>query len=1385
MIADPTGAPMIPRLVPALVAVLLLAPPVARAAAPWEGAPFSATPRALLDAAAALPGSAAGGVDVLLEEATFSLDARGAAVFTHRLVYRVLSETGARTWGEVQRGWAPWYQARPQVEARVVTADGAAHRLDPTALAERDAGPQTARRRLGGPLPGISAGAIVEEVAVIRDLAPMFAAGGSTRIFLAQPVPVRALRLVVEAPEALPLRVAVSAGIPAPRETVRRGIRQLEIERRDVPPFTHPEPLAPREVAVGPSATIGWARSWSEVAAGYAALCERALADQDLAGLVRAALGAEAPRGRDAAVRAVAAYLRDGVRASGRALGEDDLAPASPGETFVRRGGDGKDLAVLAVALLRGLGVDADPVLVRGSWNELDPAVPGVGVFEHVIVRVAGTPELWLDPSEPGLAPGRLPAQLEGRLALVASPGTRGLARTPEAPPEANRIRTVRELRLASLGRGRVLEVRELEGALAAPERLVLRGADAEGRVALGERYAKDAFGSADLVLFDVEGQDDPARPLRVRTEAREAEVVRTDDDLAEVPVTPDQVFGALPSPLGPGEPRPPRSADAVLELPYVWEIVYRIVPPDGFRARPLPGPVTEAFGPARYSASAALEPDGAVAVRYRFDTGARRLAAADADRLARRVREISAGRGPTVAFERIAAALLAEGKAAEAVAELRRLQAAHPADALHRLHLSLALLSLGFGDAAVAEARRAVALEPDRAWCHRVLGFALEHDGLGRQHGPGYDHAGALAAYRTALRLDPDLAAGRAALAELLAHAPDGTRHGKGARLDAAIAEYRVIREDLGERGFVVGELAALLAAGRVAEAETVARDTPPGPERDAALVAAVAAQRGAAAGVAEADGLGGGRGHALQAASRILLRSRRYELVHALAAAAGRDAEEARRLTAPFERVQRWDTLRAGDEATRLVRRLLVASATAREPAAAVKPLVARHALLPELRAPAIAAAAGVAAGAPASARDEGVPLDVLLDVILSKLEIERDGDPATGLRLRIRFAQGGPGAAIYAVREGGALRVLGTSAAFPLAAARALRLADAGDLGAARRWLGWARDAAAGEPDDPASPAGIAAALLPAGGPPDRARVRVAAAALLAFADTKGRTLATLARARAGAAPPARRALGFALAQAQRAAGRNADLLPLARALREEAPSRTAFGLEIFAAEKLGRPDLLDGIEAALATALPDDAEARALVPNARLALVDLAGARRGFRTIVDTGKKSPGLLNNAAWLELWFDDPAPALLEWARGANPEGTRAHAALNTLAAVLASTGHPQEARETLRRSLEANGEVAPVPADWFVVGRIAEALGLPEVARAAYLKVKPEPEDPTSPFLLARRRLERLGPAPAAVPLPPPARRPAAPAPEPKEPPRKPGRPGRRVPV
>ena len=1389
------------RLAPALAAVALaVAAPAAGAAPPWEATPFSAAPRALLAAADALtppPGDA--DVDLLLEEETYRYDASGAVTATRRIVFRPLTSEGVRSWSRLEHVWAPWAQARPEVRARVVSPSGEVSELDPASLSERplaEGGFGSQRRMLGAALREVTVGSVVEEVAVTRDLGPPPATGASIRALLAQAQPARTLRIEVEAPETLPLRWQVR-GVDAPvKQSTRGGLRRLSLERRDVPAAVPPEPAAPRELPPIPDLVIGPGRSWQEVAARYAALVEARLAGADLAGPARAALGEGRPD-RDRAVRAVTAWVRAELRAGAEDLGEAPPGPAPVAETLARRGGSSEDLAVLAVGLLRTAGLEAHVALLRTAWDELAPEVPGLTQLDRAVVRVEGEPALWLDPSEPEVPPGRLAPAEEGRLALVAAPGTTGLVRTPESPPEANQVRSVRELKLAESGPGTLVETRTFTGALAAAER-AYRTRTPDGGEDPVERYAREVLRAEQVIASSVRGEDDPSAPLEVRIEVGESDLVRTEDEGAELPVTPDQIFSALPPLLGAapsaGRAVPARRSDVYLAIPYRWEVVYRIALPEGFRAAPLPAGGSERFGPARLESEYAELPGGVITATHRFDTGGRRLAAADADRLGRRVRELVSGGGPVVRLERISAALIAQGRVAEGLAELHRLAGLHPREALHHLQLALTLVRLGFADAAAAEARRAVALEPERAWCRRVLGFVLEHDALGRFHGPGFDRAAALAAYRTAKRLDPDDAGGRAALAELLAHAPDGVRYGRGADLAGALAEYRAIRLDLDERDYTLGELGVLEAAGRDAEAEALARQAPgAGPERDAILLAAVAAQRGRGAAEEEARPLGEGGPEALRAASILLLRARRYEPASALAAAAAASAPEAhaedlRRHASALEVLRRSEDLAPPrDAGEALVRRALAAAIRAPDPARALRPFLARGAPDPSLRTAMEAGLAPLAAAGRAF-RGQGFSDEVRLDLVLSGLTVREE--PAGGvIRLQLDFASAGgrAGPVVFAVREGGELRIAATDASWPLLGWLALRRVEAGDVAGARRWLDWAAGVVPGKRDDPWSVAGLLSTLAPAGA--DGPALRVAAAALAAHADPKGRTVSMLAAARGRSQEPAsRRALGDALARAYLSADRYPEALAMGEELAAADPdAREPFGLRLFALGKLGRGAELERVGRERLERSPEDPELTELVASAALGMGDLAVARRAYRRIVDAGKAGPGVLNNAAWLELFFDPPAPEAVDWARAAAAgERIPQHPTLNTLAAVLAAAGRPAEAREAFARSLEAEGSVPPAPADWFALGRIAEALGLPDLARAAYARVTPEPEDPTAPQLLAARRAAALGPAPAAPPpgprtvpsdTPPPARPAPSPPPGRKKPDSGPG--------
>nr|WP_255614882.1 DUF3857 domain-containing protein [Polymorphobacter sp. PAMC 29334] len=73
--------------------------------------------------------------------------------------------------------------------------------------------------------------------------------------------------------------------------------------------------------------------------------------------------------------------------------------PAAADETWQRRFGDCKAKTVLLLALLRELGIEAEPVLVNlGGGDGSDARLPSPSIFNHVVVRVRiGPNAYWLD----------------------------------------------------------------------------------------------------------------------------------------------------------------------------------------------------------------------------------------------------------------------------------------------------------------------------------------------------------------------------------------------------------------------------------------------------------------------------------------------------------------------------------------------------------------------------------------------------------------------------------------------------------------------------------------------------------------------------------------------------------------------------------------------------------------------------------------------------------------------------------------------------------------------------------------------------------------------------------------------------------------------------
>ncbi|MFL6246526.1 MAG: DUF3857 domain-containing protein [Thermoanaerobaculia bacterium] len=167
--------------------------------------------------------------------------------------------------------------------------------------------------------------------------------------------------------------------------------------------------------------------SWSEVATWSDAMFRldaRSLAEvKALANTFRAAHPS-----RDAQITAAIRFVQDDIRYLGIEMGRNSHQPHQPWETLEGRWGDCKDKALLLVALLRELGVEAHPALVNTRLeHRLDTKIASPFLFDHVIAQVIdGGKTYWIDGtiSDQGGTLGTIETPNYGRALVVRADTT-------------------------------------------------------------------------------------------------------------------------------------------------------------------------------------------------------------------------------------------------------------------------------------------------------------------------------------------------------------------------------------------------------------------------------------------------------------------------------------------------------------------------------------------------------------------------------------------------------------------------------------------------------------------------------------------------------------------------------------------------------------------------------------------------------------------------------------------------------------------------------------------------------------------------------------------------------------------------------------------------
>jgi len=1090
----------------------------ALASDPWDGAPFSADPKAMLAAASQVT-PREGGVVVFLDEVSVTLDAQGLATRNERIVYRVVDESAVEEWSAFSAGWSPWYEEQPKVQARVIAADGSVHQLDPKSFSKEDAEDEpdmfTDTRLVSGPLPAVGPGSVVEQLITYRQKNTLYEAGTSYRHDFTRWVDRKETRFSIEYPSSIPFHL-VNHTKPEiePARSEANGVTKLVFDLPDLPAVKMMESGVPADASDASYVAFSTGKSWQDVATRYAAIVDAKLAPSDAVVKATASAGVGNAKDPRAIAEKLLAKVEQGIRYAGVEFGEGSIVPRTPAETLAHKYGDCKDKATLLVAMLRQAGVPAHVALLfAGGAADVDPELPGLGRFNHVIVYVPGDKPLWLDPTDEYARAGELPEQDQGRRALIASDKTTALATIPIAEAGANRSVETREFVLAEDGRSSPVETTEYYGAQERALRRFYATLDAKKAKEQLEKYAKENYLADELGKYSIGDPHDLTKPFRVSVQAVRARRGNTNDGEAAVGIFAAALVGDVPWELKQSDEQrkkfaahdKPRQHDFEFARPFVAEVRHRIVPPPGYVLRQKPKDETIPLGTASLTKTYTLQPDGVLLTTYKFDSGPRRITAAQFEEMRQAMSKFAVEPALIIFWDQNAKKLLEAGEVGKAIAELRKLSAQHPKEALHHAEIASVLLQAGFGTAARAEAKAAIDLEPNSAKAHRMYARTLMSDPLGREFGKGFDGEATIREYRKAKELDPKDVSARAELAGALERNAEGVQWAKGAKIDDAIAEYLALKDpkselDINEEAVDRELMVAYLNAGRFKELKELAAKTKDTEKKDALGLAATAMVDGPPAAVTQSESLETvARRERLTGAAGVLMVTRHYAEAAELMAAAAQGAPNAAELREQVDllrRMKRSEDLVDKGEPQDVARRFF--AVVAKDPEKAMRDWTTADVIeyfdddrnqRDTARFRAKTASLG----------------DWVGDAAIAAIQFQQDGSEETGYRLVGRPMAGASNVAqqvtLFVIRENGKYRIAGTNHGPETLALRALRLADAGKLDAARQWLDWAREIVHGsDGDDPLDSRPFAALWTRGNKTADAAAIRLAAASLL---------------------------------------------------------------------------------------------------------------------------------------------------------------------------------------------------------------------------------------------------------------------------------------------
>lgn len=570
---------------------------------PAYGPPAKWVQVAPVPAASTDPQAAA--IQTLLDDNQAFADAQGVAVYNRRVV-RIVKPEGLAPSGSRSVIWDPDRQ-RLTLHGLTLLRDGKTIDLlaggKDVLVLRREKNMERAmldgRMTASIQLKDLQVGDVVDWSYSLRHDEPLFGGRASHAERMAWTGTASRYRVRLLWPDGVPMTWKATPGLPTPKVSMTGKTHELLV---DVANATAPKPPtgAPARFQRVGRLEASTFRDWNEISARMEPLFTQA-STLPATSPLKAEAAAIAAASSDPKVRAFAALqlVEDKIRYLFLGMGEGGYRPTPADQTWSRRFGDCKAKTALLLALLRELGVEAEPVLVTTVGGDgLDARVPSAAQFNHVLVRarIDGA-DYWLDGTRTGDRGGLEALRPPGyRWALPVRAGGAALVEIDQPPLKVPDSELV--LRIdASAGLDAPAPARMTITLRGDGARLVARHTETASRADV-ERALKQSYSSnfswIDVKTVDWSRAEDGTMTVVLTGEAKLDWRLNEDVGLREfrLPGSGDGQAKGLPR----REPGPGDDAPYAVAYPAASRGVLEIVLPGGGAGFSVKGPNSEAL---------------------------------------------------------------------------------------------------------------------------------------------------------------------------------------------------------------------------------------------------------------------------------------------------------------------------------------------------------------------------------------------------------------------------------------------------------------------------------------------------------------------------------------------------------------------------------------------------------------------------------------------------------------------------------------------------------------------------------------------------------------------------------------------------------------------